>query len=85
VYGRLPKFVTQYAPNGAVVSTNAFYYTNVTTTLSFATNVSYGLLYRTVRAYGSSEAADPISAKFRRIEIDNARLVFTAFATIRAG
>lgn len=57
VFTRLPKFVVNYASNGVAIRTNAFFYTNATTVLSYDTNSSFGLLTRTVIAYGSGDAA----------------------------
>jgi RHS repeat-associated protein len=57
VYQRLPKFMVKYATGGIAITTNAFFYTNASTALTYTTNKSFGVLYRTVRAYGSSDAA----------------------------
>lgn len=57
VFGRLPRFAVNYAPNETVISTNAFFYTNATTPFSYTTNSSFGLLWRTIKAYGSEYAA----------------------------
>jgi RHS repeat-associated protein len=55
-YTRLPSRIISYAGNIPVV-TNAFFYTNAVTQTTYATNRSYGLLWRTVHAWLSPDAS----------------------------
>jgi RHS repeat-associated protein len=55
-YTRLPSRIISYEGDIPVV-TNAYFYTNAVTQTVYVTNRSYGLLWRTVNAWLSSDAA----------------------------